>query len=1685
MASTSAAPSPNLELTNNPSKTREEGELSSSGDDDFPTCSGTHNTSTAAPAAPDESFPAAAENKNTGSFKAGKYISTINHASSVDIHSKASVQPNHCKGFEKNRVPLKSGTPAWFVPSRVNSNLVISFSDDDSGSDSEECGQEKASETKGNARGVTSNRRPPIPTQGKMQMLCQATRNETKFMPKKASLNRTVISSMTKTPGTNSRNAGLASIEQGFRVRNLNTFNKNSAGREHGSNQNVVLNSSKLQDLRHQIAMRESELKLKSAQQNKEIVSSLCKDYDIISSNNDATRKTRLTSTEIELSEPKEPEKKRMKLNEPYSSSLLDVGRGIKEAITDNSHIKEPITENSHPQEKSMVDRSCCEKEIPTGTTMSSIVKWQKQDDKLVPDSTQSLQMGVKDGGDTTASCSQSEKRLRMPDPLLQNQTAPSANVTSKTCLGKSASQSAASFWNYLDEANIAGHSDVDVQSLVEIEEMQDKELEEAQEYRCRCEIEERNALKAYRKAQRALIEANARCTYLYRKRELYSAHFRSLIMEDSSLLWSSGKQNRIGIGLNSSNNASKVDADLVPMSNHQMQNGFDIYNRPMYHPNIQFAEGALLNMSDRNADGQNLGSEACSEPDASTSEILPEKVGLIANGVCSPSSDNNTVADEDEEMLSFGQKAAQPNLECNRKERIYEEREENMNDDSKRGLSVDSSQDSLLLEASLRSELFARLGKRTYSKNGSPAQGVEPIVERGAENDDESGKSQMSMSNVCFSKAEKNRQSDVGGKQSLSNDSGPARSADPIIERGAENDDGSEKSQMSLGNMPSQAEKNQRSDFGEESRCPIREAHDPGTSFCISPLPILMSPFAHLRVTSPVNFMGLHGRDKENRSYDNCSVGGISASSNKVQPGIMRPDYMLETLRDTCFGEVGSYTCNLTIDPIWPLCMYELRGKCNNEECSSQHFKDYSARNSNQHGDSNGAAWSLGHCWRKCFSTALAISNSLQRSLPSDNPFLLGNDSRIEVHASWNRQSLYFQSQNCEVDQLKQGLGDYDHTLEMVFFALNQESNPGVNKALDMLSRALEKDPTSVILWVVYLLIFYANKNSIEKDDMFFHAIKHNERSYELWLMYINSRVHLDERLVAYDTALSALCCHASASGSDVMHASACILDLFLQMIDCFCMSGNAEKAVQRICGLFLNTKNSDSSHSLLLSNLLPYLTLSDKCIFWVCCVYFVVYRRLPNEIVQQFEFGKELSAIEWLSARLMVNEKQQAIKLIEMAVDSIASYKDDESVRSETTFRSVHLFAVNHISCMVALNELECSQNLLDKYIMLYPSCLELVLISARAQKHDSGDLSFVGFEKALSNWPKEVPGIQCIWNQYVEYALQNGRSDFAKELMVRWFHSVWKIHCPENGILNAMDSDNGHNSCGLIESASASSPDILKSDFNQRDALFGLLNLSLCRILQNDHAEACIAIDRALKVAAPKDFKQCVREHAMFLLTVGPQSEEDASVNGILNILKGYLVNARASPESLPLSRKFIQDIKKPRIRQLMNSILCPISADFSLVNLVLEGWHGPSLLPHEFGKLKYLVDFVEAIMEILPSNYQLAISVCKLLLRRGVKSDKVNSASVLFWASSLLVNAISEAVPVAPEYIWVEAAGILGNLSGVRTICESFLKRALSVYPFSIGLWRSYLSFCRVTGSMSTVVGAARDKGIELE
>ena len=570
---------------------------------------------------------------------------------------------------------------------------------------------------------------------------------------------------------------------------------------------------------------------------------------------------------------------------------------------------------------------------------------------------------------------------------------------------------------------------------------------------------------------------------------------------------------------------------------------------------------------------------------------------------------------------------------------------------------------------------------------------------------------------------------------------------------------------------------------------------------------------------------------------------------------------------------------------------------------------------------------------------------------------------------------------------------------------------------------------------------------------------------------MYINSRVQLGDRLNAYEYALTTFCRNENAFDKERRYISACILDIFLQMLDFLCMSGNVEKAIQKIFGLLENSGDT------LLLDIHSCLIVSDRCIFWFCCIYLAIYRKLPELIVQQFEFEKELPfRIEWPSAHLTTDRKGHALELMKRAVDKMGlDIGINPHIKDQVVLRSLHFLAVSHVRCVAALDEgLHCSADLVASYLSLYPTCIELILISARLKENCSKDLVFKGFEVSLSNWPKESSGIQCLWHQYVEHALADKGIDLAEILLARWFRKFSKdTNLHDWNLEGRKDGDS------FVLPSHVTSDDGITCP--KQDDTFWFLNLSVYRMLQKNLREAQCAIDTALKLASHEDYKYCVRKHAAFTFAHEADSNRDKPLGVILGLLHGYLADSRSSTILEPLSRKYYKYIKRPRVRQFINNILGPVSRDFTLVNSVLEVCYGASLLPEKPDDPKGFVDFIESLMEITPANYKLALSVYKLTL--NFFHPSVAADAIKFWACSLLINSIFQAVPVAPEHVWLEAADAMRD-SEMMDISVRFHEQAVSVYPFSIKLWLSYMDICRNTDHVDTIAETARERGVEL-
>lgn len=200
--------------------------------------------------------------------------------------SKSSVTQNNSKHFTTVQVPLKSTNNQ--VPFKSNNNqnlswhgngsddnLVISFSDDDSPSNSEDSKSEKTISRKENIVSANKSEVPvasvPVPSRG-----LQGGPNRTKLVLKKGSVNPARISSDTRAHLRSSRYLAT-SAEKNSPPPRHNLSTKTSARQEHGHVPDPNMADHRLASLRHEIALRENELKVQGKsipQNNKKIAGS-------------------------------------------------------------------------------------------------------------------------------------------------------------------------------------------------------------------------------------------------------------------------------------------------------------------------------------------------------------------------------------------------------------------------------------------------------------------------------------------------------------------------------------------------------------------------------------------------------------------------------------------------------------------------------------------------------------------------------------------------------------------------------------------------------------------------------------------------------------------------------------------------------------------------------------------------------------------------------------------------------------------------------------------------------------------------------------------------------------------------------------------------------------------------------------------------------------------------------------------------------------------------------------------------------------------------------------------------------------------------------------------------------------------------------------------------------------------
>ncbi|KAJ4772224.1 zinc finger C3H1 domain protein [Rhynchospora pubera] len=1108
------------------------------------------------------------------------------------------------------------------------------------------------------------------------------------------------------------------------------------------------------------------------------------------------------------------------------------------------------------------------------------------------------------------------------------------------------------------------------LQLLLEQEDAQDRELEQAQELRRRLEREEREAFKAYRKAQQALFEANEKCNFLQKKRDLLSNKVNSLLENSST---------------------SNTPWPLC-------------WHDPRESPSDQPADGPLVAVShnDNREEGQLTDS-------------------------------TNSKDQEEEAVLSEVDRRGTPSGNS-------------------------SPQDYEALEASLRSELVARYSSKALVNSAKSAE-RDVIDQTSAE----------TQENLSPNKTQTLPFGTMPITHSAGGNSFPSKDFSESAEKEMINEE----------NLPfgvAQDDIPLSTNRFHELPHPVNASVSNTTSVSFEESNQTLSKF----ITEPAV-----KKPGEIVPTSLKTTNELADSHLPLPPSIMRNAcvHFKQMIFSFCDGahnarhegmdeleQARENTGSPQVDPFWPFCIFELRGRCNDEECRWQHVKAYEWRKFKPDTSLTAPSgryqhvvqiptYRIGSClikerpcsvqpqglwqyWQRGFCALFPVPVSVKRFLPIDTPDLLFPEAPV-AH-------LYDEISSSNL-LLEEDLPESEKCLESAF-----NLSCGKQKVLSTLSRALERDPKSVLIWIVYLHIYYMKEKDLGKDDMFLDAVYHNKYSYDLWLMYINSRIKLEDQLNAFTNAITTMCQLGPTLEKEKKDQSSIILDLYLRMVNTLCMSGCTEMAISRVFKF-----SSDE----LLTAILSTLVVPDKCIFWVTSIYLSIYGQLPVGILEQLELEKDLNlVIDWPSVNLRTDDEVRVSGLFNHACIDIGLIElDPNSPKTDGKYlKELHFVAISHVKCMAAVQGLNGATNLLVKYKEIFPTCVELALILARLEEKPTYDSNQVvvsnGFEVAISHWPRQSEGLQCIWNQYAEHLLASKKFDLARDLLSRWYGES-KLEA-------------------FIDTTSESHDSIPR-----KEHLFGLLNLCLYQLLQDDLSAAHLIVDKALKLADQEFYKHCLTEHVtVHLLKESLVNKRDVSSQVILHLIGSYLKDAHTSPFRKVLSRKYYQDIKKIRTRRLLDEWLGPVSDDYSLINSILEMCYGKLFIPEKSG-IKELVNLVESVTQISPANYRFALSVCRFAMK-NFGFDDTSTMSIRLWAGSILVNSIFRSVPVAPEPVWVEGAEVLVDLK-LFEMSNRFLEQAVSVYPFSLKLWHLYLSRFRGTNEMGDrIVEAARSRGIEL-
>jgi hypothetical protein len=94
----------------------------------------------------------------------------------------------------------------------------------------------------------------------------------------------------------------------------------------------------------------------------------------------------------------------------------------------------------------------------------------------------------------------------------------------------------------------------------------------------------------------------------------------------------------------------------------------------------------------------------------------------------------------------------------------------------------------------------------------------------------------------------------------------------------------------------------------------------------------------------------------------------------------------------------------------------------------------------------------------------------------------------------------------------------------------------------------------------------------------------------------------------------------------------------------------------------------------------------MSDRCVFWISCLYVSIYRKLPEKIIDQLEFQKAFPrALIWSPIDPSADNRNRIIEPLNYAACKMAEDISECVKNGDPSYLMLSQFlVVNHICCL-----------------------------------------------------------------------------------------------------------------------------------------------------------------------------------------------------------------------------------------------------------------------------------------------------------------------------------------------------------------------------------------------------------------